>query len=258
MSETRPSSVVIPRGTTVIHVGPKVPPPPPAPAPPPPRLCSYERTVRGRSPGSSLAALNSTTVEDCTEACCKRDGCLAIHLDSIHCYLLDRRWEGNFVNDTSGVCADRADVPPPPPPTPPPPPVTGVVLVGLRFAHTDFAAVGYQQGFSIMPTSPGMPRDAAVVVEAGVNITISQCSFLHLGGGGVHITKASKHVTVQSSYFDHLGQSGVSLVRYRIRPSYSILRLCLLRLFRLLLLCCSVSLAFDSLLRVTYTCIVGT
>ena len=56
-----------------------------------------------------------------------------------------------------------------------------------------------------------MPRDAAVLIQSAVNVTIVGCSFLQLGGGGVHITQASKHVSVVSSHFEHLGQSGVSM-----------------------------------------------
>ena len=170
---TKPSGVVIARGTTVLKISPESPPtPPPAPRPPP-RTCTYERTVRGRSPGSAVAALNATTLADCLKACCVASRCLAVHLDSLQCYLLDRRWEGNFVNDThAGVCADRAGMPPPPPPPPPlPPPVTEIILEGLTFAGTDFAAVGYQEGFSETATSTY--KIYTILVHASALVVVS-------------------------------------------------------------------------------------
>ena len=140
-------------------------------------------------------------------------GCLAVHLDSVHCYLLDRRFEPNFMNGSrasGAVCADRANMKPPSPPTAANR-TANIILEGLSFADTDFAAVGYQEGFSTMFDSAGMPRDAAVTVGTAVNITVADCNFTELGGGGIHITNGSSHVVVIDSFFDHLGQSGVSM-----------------------------------------------
>lgn len=202
---TPPTSVVIPKATTVLDISQHLPPPPPA-------SCEWEPAVYGRSPGSSLATLPPTTFANCTALCCAAPGCLAVHLDSVHCYLLDRQFEPNFINGSkaSGVCADRADIHPPSPPalqngT------SNIVLERLSFADTDFAAVGYQEGFSTTEDSAGMPRDAAVTVGAAVNITISDCNFIELGGGGIHITNGSSHVAVVNSRFEHMGQSGVSM-----------------------------------------------
>jgi hypothetical protein len=120
--------------------------------------------------------------------------------------LFDRTWEKNFINDTQsgGVVCDREATPPNTAPRP-----SAMSFIGLTFADTSFRAVGYQEGFSVSSNSPGMPRDAAVVVSEGANILISGCTFNQLGGGGVHVTNGSFGITVSNSSFNHLGQSGV-------------------------------------------------
>eukprot|EP00041_Stephanoeca_diplocostata_P023079 m.561114 g.561114 ORF g.561114 m.561114 type:complete len:121 (+) comp22212_c3_seq4:421-783(+) len=96
---------------------------------------------------------------------------------------------------------------------PPPPFVSNIAFRGLNFADADFDYYGYQEGFSVSATSPGMPRDAAIVLSRASQVELSNCSFAQLGGGGVHVTNGSTDVLVTASQFAHLGQSGVMVLR---------------------------------------------
>lgn len=163
--------------------------------------------VNGRSPGSALATLPPIPIANCSAACCEQLGCLAIHRDTVHCYLLDRRYEGNFINDSKGgIVADAMRAPVSHASGP-----HSVTIRGIRFADTDFSYNGYQEGFSLEPTDQGMPRDAAVEVSNVTNVTISACAFTELSGGGVHISNSSSYVTVDGCIFSNLGQTGVTL-----------------------------------------------
>jgi len=67
---------------------------------------------------------------------------------------------------------------------------------------------GYQEGWNILP-GQGMPDDAAVKVSGAVGITIDNCAFDQVGGGGVHVANGSTSVVIQRSLFRGTGQSGV-------------------------------------------------
>jgi hypothetical protein len=197
-----PTDVIIPAATTVVMIDTSTALPA---APTPSPSCEYGPIVHGRSPGSALSVLPATSLAACQALCCSTASCLAIEINAKNCYLFDRSYVPHFINDTTSpsMCADRLG---------PAPPIVNldIELTALAFAHTDYQAVGYQEGWSAVPSSPGLPRDAAVVVAAAARVRIHACDFLHLSGGGVHVTNGSSHVNISSSRFLHLGQSGVS------------------------------------------------
>jgi len=99
-------------------------------APPEPRSqpsCSWSPKLAGHSPGSSLRQLQTADYAHCQQACCAAlPGCQAIIFaeGGSTCFLLDRKYEGNFAPATGVYVADLncthgvplACAPPPPPP----------------------------------------------------------------------------------------------------------------------------------------------
>jgi hypothetical protein len=104
-------------------------PPPPPPAPPAPEAdCKWTAAVPGQSPGSSLNQTAASSLGDCQQRCCEAlPGCKAIIFARTTCFLLDRKYEGNFVPlpatdhkfvadlNCSGGAAPTCGPPPPPP-----------------------------------------------------------------------------------------------------------------------------------------------
>lgn len=195
-----PHSVVLPLAATVVLLGPAVQRSPPS--------CKWGDRVSGRSPGSSLATLPAAGWSNCTASCCSAgENCLAVHLDTKFCYLLDRTYEQGFIplpSQSECFVADRLDI------DNPGPGPHNITLEYLIFADTTFTYFGYQEGFSIEPLAAGMPRDAALVVANATAVEISRCRFEWLGGGGCHITNGSTDVVIANSHFSHLGQTGVA------------------------------------------------
>eukprot|EP00912_Choanoflagellata_sp_UC4_P001667 UC4_evm4s1059 len=190
-------SIVVPRSTAVIRVTGDISAP---------RRCNFSRLVSGRSPGTSIKQIAGISVSDCAASCCNTTGCMAFEHNPSTCYIFDRPYEDGFINDTKAqsFLSDLID---------PPKYVNGVrnlFFSSLIFEATDFEAVGYQEGFSETDISPGLPRDAALVVSAATNITVSDCAFLQLAGGAIHVSNGSRNINVVASIFDHLGQSAVS------------------------------------------------
>ena len=199
-SHDSPLGVVIPLSSAVVVLDATSPPTPPSGA------CHFNDMVRGASPGSSLARLPTTNMSfgGCQQACCARDGCLAVNFaPGADCYLLDRTFEGEF-RKGSRQLADR--IAPPPPSRP-----SDVSFRSLAFVDTDFTFNGYQEGFSHEASDPGMPRDAALVIASSDRVTVSECTFQELSGGGIHITNASAGVIVSRCRFENLGQTGVAI-----------------------------------------------
>lgn len=87
-----------------------------------------------------------------------------------------------------------------------------VTMHGVTYSDTDFAASGLQNGFDAMPSDPGIPHDAAVAVSNSQRVSLSNCSFLALGGCGVVVGNRSTDVAVTGSTFTQMGQSGVLFV----------------------------------------------
>ena len=121
--------------------------------------------------------------------------------------LLDRTYDGNYDRHGSSRLADRVLPPPPPPQLGP----RNVIFEAIRFADTDYAFYGYQEGWSETAGAAGMPRDAALVISESTDIFVTGCSFRELAGGGVHITNSSSNVHVAGSRFEVLGQTGVTI-----------------------------------------------
>ena len=69
-----------------------------------------------------------------------------------------------------------------------------------------------QTGFNVDDSTPGCPRDGAVRISRATNATVSNCSFVALGGGGVLVGNRSGNVVVEDSSFWNMGQSGVMFV----------------------------------------------
>lgn len=195
--EGRPTKVVVPTATAVMKIVGRERP----------DQCSFSQPVGGRSPGSALEVLKPMTLEQCMSRCCADDRCLAFERNSAHCYVFGRRYDGpNFVNESGSNTSIVANV------------LrrdvafldTGDIFIsGISFVDTDFSYYGYQEGWGQTDEATGMPRDAAVVVEGAQRVTINDCAFEQLGGGGIHISRRSQSVEVSDSKFSSLGQSGV-------------------------------------------------
>eukprot|EP00051_Salpingoeca_urceolata_P033824 m.502529 g.502529 ORF g.502529 m.502529 type:complete len:738 (-) comp67877_c0_seq1:32-2245(-) len=88
--------------------------------------------------------------------------------------------------------------------------VQNVVIKDTVFTGTTFQAAGYQEGFNVQATSPGMPHDAAVHVNGSQHVLVSGCSMAYTGGGGITVYN-SHDVNITNSTFRHMGQSGIML-----------------------------------------------
>ena len=90
--------------------------------------------------------------------------------------------------------------------------VSGIDFSGLTFADADYTYQGWQSGFNAQPTSPGSPANAALRVSSSVGVTVQDCVFAELGGGGVVVGNRSQDVVVYRSSFSNVGQSAVMFV----------------------------------------------
>jgi hypothetical protein len=107
---------------TAVSAAP-VPPPPPPPPPGPAASCFWGPKTAGHSPGASFNVTRAATYEDCQKRCCEAlPQCLAIIFNA-NCYLLERKFEGNYgsgggfvadLNCTHPGLAVCAPSPPPP------------------------------------------------------------------------------------------------------------------------------------------------
>jgi hypothetical protein len=180
-----PTNVVVPQAASVLKVAGHVILP----------QCGFSKPVGGRSPGSAVAVLGPMELSACMSKCCGEPRCFAVENNAVHCYLLDRRYEGpsfiNQSNSNSSIVADlvgqhgKVELD-----------TANVSLTALSFADTDFTYNGYQEGWGLTDDASGMPRDAAVVIEGGDHVRISECFFEQLGGGGVHLTQSSRYIEV--------------------------------------------------------------
>jgi hypothetical protein len=171
--------------------------------------CKFSASIPGRSPGSALAVLGHMSFTSCAAHCCTTERCVAVEDNVDHCYVLGRRFDGpTFINMSNSSSSRGANLFHR---SPSPLTVSDIGFVRLTFADTDFRYDGYQSGFGLASNNSGMPRDAAVVIAGAERVRIIQSYFHHLGGGGIHITNASRYVDVMDSQFLHLGQSGVVL-----------------------------------------------
>ena len=83
---------------------------------------------------------------------------------------------------------------------------------GIAFVDADYNHTGVQSSFNLRPSSAGCPADGALVLSGSNHVTVSNCSFTALGGGGVLLANASADCSVLGSRFVGIGQSGVMLV----------------------------------------------
>ena len=83
---------------------------------------------------------------------------------------------------------------------------------GITFVDTDYLASGTQGSFNPNPSDKGCPADAAVAVSRSSDVTVTNCTFLALGGGAVLIANSSSRVHVRANRFLNIGQSGVMFV----------------------------------------------
>lgn len=208
---TAPTSVAVPRTATVMKIGSGLQSA---------ATCRFSKPIGGRSPGSAVAVLSGPmSLDTCMSHCCGDMRCLAIENNAEKCYLFGRQYEvPSFENQSQSNASIVADV------------LhrdgltlstNNIVLSGMSFADTDFTYYGYQKGWGLTDDASGMPRDAAVVVDAAERVQIVGSQFEQLGGGGVHITGGSRYIDVLGSSFYHLGQSGVVLSgNGTTQPSY--------------------------------------
>ena len=88
---------------------------------------------------------------------------------------------------------------------------SAIAFEGLGFVDADYAHDGFQNGFSMLASSAGVPSDAALEISGARAVHVRNCSFELLSGGGVHVTNGSRACTVEDSSFTRLGQSAVLL-----------------------------------------------
>ena len=80
---------------------------------------------------------------------------------------------------------------------------------GIAVRDASWHSRGFQDGFDLDDSSAGSPSDAAVVVAGAKSVSIENCSFVGVGGGGVLLTEGASGVSVVGSLFSRIGQSGV-------------------------------------------------
>jgi hypothetical protein len=85
-------------------------------------------------------------------------------------------------------------------------------MTNITFTDADFVASGVQTGFNDKITDKGCPHDGAVLISNSSNISLHECGFAGLGGGGVIVGNSSAHISVLDSNFSSMGQSGVMFV----------------------------------------------
>ena len=88
----------------------------------------------------------------------------------------------------------------------------GVEFRGVTFADADYDSFGFQDDFDVMVSSVGIPKDAAVRVRGARDVTVADCNFAELGGGGVLFTDSASGGVVAGNSFTSLGQTAVMLV----------------------------------------------
>lgn len=81
-----------------------------------------------------------------------------------------------------------------------PPRLQDIVFEQFAFLDLDYTAAtpekaqGFQAPFLAYGSRHGIPSDAAIRIRNADRVAVRGCEFLKLGGGGVHVTDASKQV----------------------------------------------------------------
>ena len=98
--------------------------------------------------------------------------------------------------------------------------VSFVEFRGLGVSNLDYAAPGFQSGFSASTEAAGFPGDAAVLLRGAADVLFSHCTFHDLGGGGIHATAGSRRLRFIDNRFERIGQSAILLSgARRARPT---------------------------------------
>eukprot|EP00039_Didymoeca_costata_P016861 m.307626 g.307626 ORF g.307626 m.307626 type:complete len:763 (-) comp16463_c1_seq11:65-2353(-) len=86
-----------------------------------------------------------------------------------------------------------------------------LVIQNVNFMDTDYISDGYQSGWNLV-NSRGIPNDTAVVLSGVCDVTIENCSFVELSGGGILLKNNSNSVLITNNKFTNIGQSGIMMV----------------------------------------------
>ena len=89
---------------------------------------------------------------------------------------------------------------------------TNVEFIDITFTDSSWTALGVQRDWDTDDTTPGAPRDGALVISSSHNVTVRGSDFRCLGGGAIVLRHDSHGVMIDSNTATHVGQSGVQLV----------------------------------------------
>jgi hypothetical protein len=92
-----------------------------------------------------------------------------------------------------------------------------ISISGFGFTDSDYTSLGYQLNFNmdamdgIGMSYHGFPADAAVQLNSCHQVTIENCRFSQLGGGGVRAYNSTSYLNITASNFTHIGESAILL-----------------------------------------------
>ena len=92
--------------------------------------------------------------------------------------------------------------------------IKNIIFDNIIFTDNDYIAYGYQSKFNIITNDPenGVPIDGSIRLNYATNITIRNCLFTTLGGGGIMISNYSRNIFIHNNEFKNMGQSGVTII----------------------------------------------
>jgi len=92
-----------------------------------------------------------------------------------------------------------------------------ISISGFGLTDSDYTSLGYQLNFNmdamdgIGMSYHGFPADAAVQLNSCHQVTIENCRFSQLGGGGVRAYNSTSYLNITASNFTHIGESAILL-----------------------------------------------